>query len=148
MGKYQKLGHFLRAQERPRIALTFAEIERIIEGRLPPSAYKYRPWWSNNASNSVMTRQWLAAGFRTQQVDLAGKRLVFVRAPTKSPALQMGFADPPAPFLPQDEKAREHPLLDALKGSFTVAPDCDLTEPAMPEWAAARDADYGKGAPP
>lgn len=76
--KYASLGEFLRGQAGDRVPMTFTEIEALV-GPLPPS-HRYRAWWSNNATNSVMTRVWREAGFRSEQVDLAGGRLVFRRA--------------------------------------------------------------------
>lgn len=32
-----------------------------------------------------------------------------------------------------------------MKGTFTIAPGVDLTEPAMPEWADLIEEKYGKG---
>jgi hypothetical protein len=36
-------------------------------------------------------------------------------------------------------------LLGHMKGTVTIAPGVDLTEPAMPEWADLVDEKYGKG---
>lgn len=80
MSKYEALGDFLKRQPGERVSVSFAEIERIIGAKLPPSARKHRAWWSNNPTNSVMTTVWLAAGFESEQVDVAGRRLVFRRA--------------------------------------------------------------------
>jgi len=68
MGKYTRLGEFLRSQRRKEVPMTFAEIERVIGGKLPPNSPHYPAWWSNNPSNNVMTKVWLNAGFRTEQV--------------------------------------------------------------------------------
>src|SRR6266849_3638309 len=78
MTKYSNLGEFLRDQKNSSIRLTFAEVERIIGHKLPPSA-RYPAWWSNHPSNNVMTKVWLAAGFKTEQVDVVGRKLVFRR---------------------------------------------------------------------
>lgn len=78
MSKYEPLGAFLRAQKTERIAMSFAEIERILKAKLPPSK-QHRAWWSNNPSNNVMTRQWLDAGYKTSDVDPDMGRLVFLR---------------------------------------------------------------------
>jgi hypothetical protein len=59
---------------------TFGEIEKIVGRKLPPSAYRHRPWWSNNTANSAMTRIWIRAGWKTEQVDMAAQKLVFRRA--------------------------------------------------------------------
>ncbi|WP_433960329.1 DUF7662 domain-containing protein, partial [Bradyrhizobium guangdongense] len=69
MGKYDRLGEFLRSQKTREVPMTFAEIERVIGGKLPPNSPQYPAWWSNNPTNNVMTKVWLAAGFRTEQVD-------------------------------------------------------------------------------
>src|SRR3954451_20045222 len=79
MSKYEALGDFLKSQRGDRVPMSFAQIERVTGAKLPPSAAKHRPWWSNNPTNSVMTRVWLNAGFESEQVDMAARRLVFRR---------------------------------------------------------------------
>jgi hypothetical protein len=129
MGKYEPLAAFLRDQRADEVAMTFAELERIVGVKLPPKAQHYRAWWSNNSSNNVMTKVWIDAGFRSEQVDLTARRLVFRRI-GKTPARQShgaGGAEPrPA--------GRRHPLFGALKGLVRVMPDTDLTKPADPAW--------------
>lgn len=78
MSKYEPLGAYLRAQKFERIPMSFAEIERILKAKLPPSK-QHRAWWSNNPSNNVMTRQWLDAGYKTADVDPDTGRVVFLR---------------------------------------------------------------------
>jgi hypothetical protein len=132
MSKYTPLRDFLQKQRREEVRLTFAEIERLIGGSLPPSARKHRAWWSNNPSNSVITEAWLNAGFRTEQVDMAQGRLVFHRdhdetpAPASSPASKAG------------EPGLRHPLFGMLKGLMRIAPGTDLTQPADPDWGRER----------
>jgi hypothetical protein len=75
---YEVLGRYLAAQEKISIPMTFAEVARVIGRKLPNSA-KYPAWWSNDPSNNPMTRVWLKAGFKTEQVDTAKQRLVFRR---------------------------------------------------------------------
>jgi hypothetical protein len=128
MGKYEPLGDFLRNQDHDEVRMTFAEIERVTGTKLPRSA-RYRAWWSNNATNSVMTKVWLDAGFRTEQVDMSARKLVFRRlggfAEAKQPA--------PRPAV-SSKAAKRHPLFGALKDWTWVAPGTDLTKPADPEW--------------
>src|SRR5882757_7090501 len=76
MGKYTRLGEFLRAQRTKEVPMTFSEIERVIGGKLPPNSPQYPAWWSNNPSNNVMTKVWLSAGFRTEQVDVKSRKVV------------------------------------------------------------------------
>jgi hypothetical protein len=35
----------------------------------------------------------------------------------------------------KEKKRRRHPLFGCMKGTLTIAPGVDLTEPACPEWA-------------
>jgi len=70
--KYQALGDHLAArQNQALIRLSFTDIEKIIAGSLPPSAHKYREWWSNQSdtSNRPQAAAWLNAGFRVGSVD-------------------------------------------------------------------------------
>jgi hypothetical protein len=126
MSKYDALGTFLKSQRNDRVPMSFAEVERVTGGKLPPSAVKHRPWWSNNPNNSVMTRVWLDAGFESEQVDMAGRRLVFRRV--RKPV------DPPAGGRGDRHEDRYHPLLGALKGLMRITPGTDLTKPADPDW--------------
>jgi hypothetical protein len=124
MGKYSRLGDFLKAQRTKEVPLTFAEIERIIGGKLPPNSPQYPAWWSNNPSNNVMTKVWLSAGFRTEQVDVKSRKVVFRRVEQKS--------EPSTS--PTANKGARHPLFGALKGLVRIPPGVDLTEPADPDW--------------
>ena len=125
--KYQPLENHLKTRGLREIQITFEEIEAVIKDNLPPSARKHRPWWSNNPSNSVMTKSWLAAGYKTARVDLESERLVFVRDDTLN-SWQTSFPVP-------ENGSGGHPVLGCMSGTVTVADDLDLTTPAMPEWA-------------
>jgi len=124
MSKYDALGDYLKNQRTDRVPMSFADIERVTRTKLPASAHKHRPWWSNNPNNSVITKVWLKAGFESEQVDMARRKLVFRRV-----------RNPPEPAREQPY----HPLFGALKGMVRVAPGVDLTEPADPEWGKIWD---------
>src|ERR1700748_375305 len=96
MGKYEPLGPFLHKQRTHEVRLTFGEIERIVGTKLPLSARKQRAWWSNNPDNSVMTKVWLAAGFRSEQVDMEARKVVFRRM-SKTPGQQPPVDRSPTP---------------------------------------------------
>src|ERR1700674_60347 len=135
MGKYSALGDYLRAQTRSEVPMTFAQIERVIGAKLPKS-HEYRAWWSNNASNSVMTKTWLEAGYRTERVDMIGGKLVFRRvSPSPKPS---GFSDAADIGTPLARSAgptsSRHPLFGLLRGLMRIPPGADLTRPADPEW--------------
>ncbi len=149
MGKYQPLGNYLRQQNKELVAMRFEEIERVIGAQLPETSQRYPAWWSNNPSNNVMTKVWLDAGYRSEQVDISGRRLVFRRvgtpkagegalaaastsaSPAPSPAEQ--FLTPPLDGEQRGPVCR-HPLFGALKGLLRIMPGTDLTKPADPDW--------------
>lgn len=118
MSKYESLSQFLKSRREERVPMTFAEIERVTGTQLPPSAHKHRPWWSNNGANSALTRVWLDAGYKSEQVDMAGQKLVFRRVES-----------PRAP-----SSTGRHPLRGALKGLLRVTEGTDITKPADPDW--------------
>lgn len=121
MSRYAPLGEFLQHQSVERVSMTFDEIEGLIGHKLPNSK-QYPAWWSNNPSNNPMTRAWLAAGYKTEQVDTAAQRLVFRRTEKSAPE----GAD--AQWLTK--------LQAALGGTVRVAPGYDLTEPTGEVWDA------------
>jgi len=110
--------------------MTFAEIERVTGVKLPPSASKHRPWWSNNPKNSVMTKIWLDAGYESEQVDMAKRKLVFKRVRAAK-----GEGETDEEFV--------HPAYGAMKGLIRIMPGFDITQPADPELADYLDAKYG-----
>ncbi len=124
MNKYQPLENLLSRKSLGRIPMTFADIEAVIGDRLPPSARKHRAWWSNNPSNSVITYAWLAAGYKTSQVNLEAEKLVFVRELTDTE---------------KDRPARYHPAFGCMKGIGSLEDGVDLTEPADSKWGASLD---------
>lgn len=79
MNKYQPLTDHLKSRQASQYPITFKEIESLIGDALPPSAYRHRAWWSNNPSNSVMTKAWLEAGWISTDVDIEDRKLVFRR---------------------------------------------------------------------
>ena len=127
MSKYTPLTGFLATQRSQEVPMTFAEIEKVIGVPLPESK-QYPAWWSNNPSNNVMTRAWLAAGFKTERVDIAGERLVFRRDGGESAARLK-----PAPAQPGSFFAN---LRSRLSGTSRIAPGVDITAPTGEHWDA------------
>lgn len=133
MSRYEPLEHFLRERRQAEVPMTFEEIERVIGRRLPKSAHTHRAWWSNNPSNNVMTRSWLAAGYVTEQVDMGSQTLVFRRERRSLSPIS------PAPTAPRTVKLGViDRLRAALAGTVTVAPGVDLTQPVGGPWDAER----------
>lgn len=136
MSKYDGLGDFLRTRGFREIPMSFAEIERVTGAKLPPKAQHHPAWWSNNPSNNVMTKIWLAAGYRTAQVDIAGRKLVFRRDPdaaaTHKPCAT-GMADSPRDYQSPSHTSPKsaHPLIGVLRGTFSIQSGYDVTAPAL-----------------
>ena len=93
MSKYARLTDHLRATGGADVRLTFEEIESIIGSDLPRSATLHRAWWSNNPTSSVMTKAWLAAGYKSAAVDMKNRQLLFRKIPDE---LSSGVAGVPA----------------------------------------------------
>jgi hypothetical protein len=129
MSKYEPLTQFLQNQPGNIARLSFAQIEQIVGFKLPAAALQERAWWSNAPSDDAESQAWLAAGFRSEYIDLVAGELTFCRGePVKS-----------------DEQAAEEPrsIFGFMKGTVTIAPGVDLTEPADPDLAEWLDRKYG-----
>lgn len=122
--KYAPLRDHLSQQQTEAVPLTFAEIERIIGAKLPPSARKYHAWWANDGAHHVNARAWLGAGYKAERVDIGRGRLVF----RKAPAASRRSAAPEGGVL---ERIRAR-----LGGTVTVMPGVDLTAPMDEVWDA------------
>lgn len=128
MSKYDPLGHFLNSSRFNEVPMTFVEIERVLGFALPERSKKIRAWWSNNPDNSVLTKVWLAAGFRSEQVDMSSQKLVFRRS--SSSASKSAATKSEA----KNTQPRRHPGFGLMKGLTTIAPGTDLTAPTGGDW--------------
>jgi hypothetical protein len=77
---YNPLRRFLETRNKPRISLSFRELERILGFKLPHSAYAHRAWWANDHTHTHARNGWLAAGYMVDYVSLDEKTVVFVKA--------------------------------------------------------------------
>ncbi|MDI1326716.1 MAG: hypothetical protein PSV23_07930 [Brevundimonas sp.] len=131
MSKYEPLTQFLSAQRAQEVPMSFSEIERVLGFPLPEKASGIRAWWSNNPSNNVMTKAWLAAGFITERVDMGSRRLVFRKSNTT-----------PAPMKTAVRPARSIGFLDRIRaqlgGTVTIPEGVDITAPTGEAWDAER----------
>ncbi len=118
MSKYEPLPQFLGSSRVSTKRLTFADIERVLGFKLPKSAYEHEAWWSNNATGHSHARAWLNAGWQTQDVDLAGRKVTFRRS-----------APLPA------KRAKRDPW-GCMAGTVTFMPGVDLTAPTGDTWNA------------
>jgi hypothetical protein len=147
MSLYEPLGQHLRKKGVDRVPMTFAEIETVIGRKLPKSAYRHRPWWANEERGHSHAKAWLQAGYLTEQVDMEARKLVFARMKSHERGFREGskmFEQQPSQSAAADApRTGQHPLVGCMKGTFTIEPGYDLTQPAMPEWADLIDEKYG-----
>jgi hypothetical protein len=123
MSKYEPLKRYLSSLAAPEWRASFGDVERILGFPLPPSSRRHRALWSNNPQNHVMTRAWLEAGWRTEQVDLDEGKVVFRKVADREKA-------------PSEEESGRRSLYGGLRGTVRTAPGLDLTEPTGEAWSA------------
>jgi hypothetical protein len=84
--KYQPLQDYLKgvAPGKQHVSLSFEQIEKILDKKLPRSAFTYREWWANQQGGS-RAPHWNAAGFRVDAVDLSRKTVRFARTGKTGP---------------------------------------------------------------
>lgn len=81
MGKYEPLRRHLENLDSPHWDVEFSDIEKVLGFPLPASAYRHSAWWANETHGSHShARGWQDAGWETQSVDLAARKLRFRKA--------------------------------------------------------------------
>lgn len=75
---YNELKNYLLEKKEEKIRLSFEEIEKILNRKLPNSAYKHpEPWWSNNYDHSQAIA-WIDAGYNTDMVSDTYEKQVII----------------------------------------------------------------------
>ncbi|MGI8333871.1 DUF7662 domain-containing protein [Actinomadura scrupuli] len=72
--QYQRLERHLRADGRPRIEMTYAEVASVIGAQLPRSAHDHPAWWGSDPKHTQAV--WLDAGY-TAHPNLTAQRVIF-----------------------------------------------------------------------
>jgi hypothetical protein len=111
------LEKFLKGRRTARWRVGFREIEGLLGFKLPQSALKYPAWWSNDETGHSHAKAWLDAGWRTEAVDLGGRKLTFARVVSRS------------------GNASSHDPWGCMAGTVTIMPGTDLTAPTE-DWTA------------
>ncbi len=81
-GKYTPLENYLRdlPANQKEVTLSFEQIEKILNDKLPASAYEDRRWWDHETEgNHVSKRAWANAGWKVDSVDFNRKQVGLVR---------------------------------------------------------------------
>lgn len=92
-GKYLPLERWLLKEKAAAstVQLTLRGIEALLDEPLPDSAREHRSWWANEPAGHPQSLAWMRAGWRVDDVDLAGEEVVFRQ--TDSVLMQLFFAD-------------------------------------------------------
>lgn len=89
--RYAPLAEWLHMQEQDKVALTFSQVESIIQDSLPPSARRHRNWWANDSVGHVQSKQWLEVGWRVSDVSLTEEIVAFSRISERKAAYTSFF---------------------------------------------------------
>ena len=80
--KYTPLEHFLCKLDilQKEVTLSFEQVERILNDRLPPSAFQYQEWWNYEKHPRHPQKQAIAnAGWKVETVNVSRKWVRLVR---------------------------------------------------------------------
>lgn len=78
MSKYVPLANHLASLNSTEWSGSFSAIEDILGFALPQSAHLYPAWWANQTTPGHSQNQgWRSAGWKTEGLDLANKRVTF-----------------------------------------------------------------------
>ena len=78
MARYEKLKTLFESKNES-FVISFSEIEKIIEGQLPPSAFKHSAWWSNSESHQLM-KMVIENNWKSRNLDLSAQTIEFFRS--------------------------------------------------------------------
>ncbi len=81
-GKYTPLEQYLTAlpASQEDVTLSFEQVERILNDKLPPSAQEHQAWWENESEGShIQAHSWMDVGWKVDAVNLTEKWVRFVQ---------------------------------------------------------------------
>ncbi|MDS0294377.1 GIY-YIG nuclease family protein [Halogeometricum luteum] len=91
-GEFAALYDYLVEHERDRVERSFAELEVVIEARLPTEARRWRRWWTNDEASHPHASAWLRAGYEVTEASLPEGRVTFERVDADGPSQSAGSA--------------------------------------------------------
>jgi hypothetical protein len=80
-GKYTPFENYLRGlpESQREVTLGFEQIERILNDKLPYSAYEQSWWDKEKEGNHVNARSWSNAGWKVESLDFKEKWVKLIR---------------------------------------------------------------------
>ncbi|MEO1093982.1 MAG: helix-turn-helix transcriptional regulator [Cyanobacteria bacterium J06638_28] len=75
--KYYPLYQHLVQCQQETITLAIADMEALITGQLPTSAWHQRAWWSNRSTGALQAKAWIMAGYHTDEINLEQRTITF-----------------------------------------------------------------------
>ncbi|MXO91652.1 DUF7662 domain-containing protein [Pontixanthobacter aquaemixtae] len=95
MSKYDPLSNLLADYDGNEVWLTFNQIGDMIDGDLPDSAYRHRPWWANRTDDrGGQHLAWQSVGWETRDVDMSRERVRFIRLSNERKSAQTALPKP------------------------------------------------------
>ncbi|MDS0299563.1 GIY-YIG nuclease family protein [Halogeometricum sp. S1BR25-6] len=112
-GEFAALYDYLVEHERDRVERSFADLEVVLDARLPTEARRWRRWWTNDESSHPHASAWLRAGYEVTEASLPEGRVAFERVGT-------------------DERSQSAPESESESGSV-ASPSAGRASPQRPE---------------
>lgn len=81
--KYTPLESYFRSlpADQRKLDLTFSQVEKAMQSKLPRSAYERATWWDNEVHSTLSHKNaWLNAGWKVRSADLTNQKIGFVRS--------------------------------------------------------------------
>lgn len=81
--KYTPLENYLRdlPKSQREVMFRFEQIEKILNSKLPSSAYEDRRWWNHETEgNHINQRSWSNAGWKIESLDIKKQWVKLIRA--------------------------------------------------------------------
>jgi len=127
--KYTPLGIYLRSIsiDTKDLALSFEEIEKILNFRLPSSAYEYQAWWAFEIRPSQPQKViWQNSGWRVLSIDLSRRSVRFQRSLKPIEGLIQTTAERPITINTLPSTTTFEPQLEPIFGHMAL----EVIEPA------------------
>lgn len=79
VGKYFKLGEYLKSADEDCVKLSLGKIEDLLGFDLPMSAKNHRAFWANTATHPI-SASWMSFGYEVSNVDMEIGEITFSKA--------------------------------------------------------------------